>query len=932
VDNRTLLKKCIDEFSKENLVNVFRRICPKYSYQEENYSHYLDKYAEKIKSLQKLGSAEDDEASRLLFFMGEIKGLYSSQTGKKMQYELAKEILKAENYDAGLFAFYDSAGNFRFSLVHALYSGKKRSFNNFRRYTYLVLKNTPNKTFLNQIGKSELSSMDKILEAFSIEAVSKDFYAGFQPKFEKIASVIRGDTALTEDARRNFALLFVIRIVFLGFIQKKGWMGGSKGFIQDLWKEYKESKDSGDSFYKEWLEPVFFTILNSPPGKKCLSDDTPFSEATKKILDSAPYLNGGIFTRNEDMDTKGRYIPDKEIEDFFEFLFQYNFTIEENSLYDEELELNPEFLGIIFEQLVNKENGAVYTPRTEVDLMCRLALAKWLEKNSPSEKNDIFHLLFREGGRGDEFDKDQKTGDFSLNQINELTKLLENITVCDPAAGSGAFEVGMLHVLNEIVEELHRKKGDSKDKLRDAAFERKKNMIANSLYGVEVKEWAVWINHLRLWLTLFIDMPDEFKTSEKPLLPSLNFKIRCGDSLVQKLGTKPFPVHGHAELSQTLKLKITELKKIKLDYFNNSGVKQKIIKQMEKALFKLIMDEEISRLKSTLAGNIFNEDTQLSMFADGIDEYSEKQLSISDAYKKKIETQIAEIETQKKSLSAEHPMIWNIEFPGIFFDNGGFDIIIGNPPYVRQEKIEDPTGKLSASEYKKELQDMVRLDFPKHFPPKKKINAQSDLYTFFYIRSLHLLNPNGIHCFICSNSWLDVGYGAWLQEFMLKNVPMHYIIDNHSRRSFASADVNTIISVVGAPQSRLNMKDYTVKFVAFKRPFDEAIFTENLLEIEEAEDIVSNDIFRVYPISNRKLFDEGAEYEDETQKTLGAADYVGDKWGGKYLRAPDIFFTILKKGKDKLVKLGDIAEVRRGFTTGCNEFFYVEDVTDLIED
>ena len=457
-------------------------------------------------------------------------------------------------------------------------------------------------------------------------------------------------------------------------------------------------------------------------------------------------------------------------------------------------------------------------------------------------------------------------------------------------------------------------------------------MIANALYGVEVKEWAVWINHLRLWLTLFIDMPDEFKTSEKPLLPSLNFKIRCGDSLVQKLGTKPFPVHGHAELSQTLKLKITELKKIKLDYFNNSGVKQEIIKQMEKNLFKLIMNEEIKRLKSTLAGNIFNEDTQLSMFADGIDEYSEKQLSISDAYKKKIETQIAEIETQKKSLSAEHPMIWNIEFPGIFFDNGGFDIIIGNPPYVRQEKIEDPTGKLSASEYKKELQDMVRLDFPKHFPPKKKINAQSDLYTFFYIRSLHLLNPNGIHCFICSNSWLDVGYGAWLQEFMLKNVPMHYIIDNHSRRSFASADVNTIISVVGAPQSRLNMKDYTVKFVAFKRPFDEAIFTENLLEIEEAEDIVSNDIFRVYPVSSRKLFDEGAEYEDETQKTLGAADYVGDKWGGKYLRAPDIFFTILKKGKDKLVKLGDIAQVRFGIKTGCNEFFYVEDVTDLIED
>jgi len=932
MDNREILKECIGGYDREKILLYFGRACPKFRTVSDNYGRYLAGSAGFVKDLNKIGEAEFDETQRVIVIEGQTAKEFSGSTGKKKQYDLARDILRKENYDAGIFIFYDSIGNFRFSLVHALYSGKKRNFSNFRRYTYLVLKNRPNKTFLNQIGKADFSSVDKMLEAFSIEAVSKEFYNGFQPKFENIADAIQSDGTLDDESRRNFALLFVIRIIFLGFIQKKGWLGENAEFIRDLWKEYKDGSNKKNRFYREWLEPVFFTALNSPPEKKSDMSDYSFSEKIKRILNSAPFLNGGIFTRNKDVDKAGMFIPDKEIEDFFEFLFQYNFTIEENNLYDEELELNPEFLGIIFEQLVNKENGAVYTPRTEVDFMCRIALTKWLEKNSSSEKRDILHLFFREGGKGKEHDKDQKSGDFSPRQREELIKLLENITVCDPAAGSGAFEVGMLHVLNEILEELYGKKNAPENELKKAAFKRKKNIIANSLYGVEVKKWAVWINHLRLWLTLFIDMPDEFKNSEKPLLPSLNFKIRCGDSLVQKLGTKPFPVHGHAELSPAIKLKITELKKMKLNYFNNTGVKQEIIKRREKALFMQIMDEEINRLNLSLAGNIGAGKKQLSIFSDGIDESSGKQMNITDALREKTENQIEEIEKQKHSLSSNHPLIWNIEFPGIFFDNGGFDIIIGNPPYVRQEVINDPTGKLLPNEYKKELRNMVRLDFPKHFPQKKKIDGKSDLYTFFYIRSLRILNPDGVHCFICSNSWLDVGYGAWLQEFLLKNVPMHYIIDNQAKRSFASADVNTIISVSGAPKSRLNMKEHSVKFAAFKKPFEEAVFTENLLEIEKAQDIVSNEVFRVYPVSNRKLFDEGAEYENETQKTLGAADYVGDKWGGKYLRAPDIFFTILKKGKDKLVKLKDVAKVRRGFTTGCNEFFYVEDVTDLIEE
>jgi hypothetical protein len=237
---------------------------------------------------------------------------------------------------------------------------------------------------------------------------------------------------------------------------------------------------------------------------------------------------------------------------------------------------------------------------------------------------------------------------------------------------------------------------------------------------------------------------------------------------------------------------------------------------------------------------------------------------------------------------------------------------------VRQEDISDPCKNLTPAEYKAALIDMAKSDFD-YFSEGKKIDGRSDLYTFFFLRSLRLLNPQGIHCFICSNSWLDAGYGVWLQEFLLKNVAMHFIIDNHAKRSFASADVNTIISLFAAP-GKADL-DEQVKFVAFKKPFEEVIYTEILLEIETTSEIHRNENFKLYPVTTEQLLIEGYDDILDNKKMK----YVGDKWGGKYLKAPDIYFKVISKGKGKLVKIKEIAEIRRGITTGCNEFFYLTD-------
>jgi len=307
-------------------------------------------------------------------------------------------------------------------------------------------------------------------------------------------------------------------------------------------------------------------------------------------------------------------------------------------------------------------------------------------------------------------------------------------------------------------------------------------------------------------------------------------------------------------------------------------------------------------------------DAEKDMFGV-VHQKDELRLQLDDKKKEQLREEINNLEVELKSFKDEHPLVWNIEFAEIFYDKNGFDIIIGNPPYVRQESITDPDKKVNPTEYKALLRQTVYEEYPSHFfvrkdksKLKKKIDGRSDLYTFFYLKSLKLLNENGVHTFICSNSWLDVGYGKWLQQFILDNCKLHFVIDNQSTRSFASADVNTIITVLDSPLKNLEAS-HNAKFIVFKRPFEEILNTENLLLNEYAETITKDDDFRVYPITYKELYEEGTVYKNDTEKKLGQGTYEGDKWGGKYLRAPDIFFTILERGKDKFDKLENLSTV-----------------------
>jgi len=927
-----IVRELAQHFSLENFEIFLRSVNPNFQPHRQDLSHYLQEDG-RVSDLQKIGELNFSEVSRVLIAAARLQTELSTRTGKKAQYDLAKSIIKDERYDAGLFTFYDDQGCFRLSLIIAQYKGTRREFTNFRRYTFFVEPDLPNKTFITQLASAKFSSLQHMLEIFSIEAVSNEFYNQFNPHFQALQQAVQGSD--NEEDCKAFALLLVMRIIFLGFVQKKGWIGHNRTFIQDFLREYQNHHAGQNTFYREWLAPLFFEALNHPPGYNAYAN-APFSDATKRNLVMAPFLNGELFKRKSGVDDLGCYIPDQPIADFIDFLFQYNFTIEENDLYDEELELNPEFLGIIFERLVNKEDGAVYTPRTEVDLMCRLALVKWLERNNTShiETHDLYNFMFRNLGSGDEFDADQKEGDFSANQIEDLIHLLRRVTVCDPAAGSGAFEVGMLQVLARQIENLYDRERTPAH-LRDEKptdFELKKDIIANSLYGVEVKRWAVWINHLRLWLTLFVDMPDDYKDSQLPLLPNLTFKVRVGDSLVQRVGSQTFPIQAVAGLPPAFRQRLDTLRKRKHDFFYNRSDDFNLIMQEELHFFQDMLNAQIDERRARIAQLL---KPQLKQ-ADWLDANKIEQLQLAgqeevQQQRAVLEEQISQLRDQQNALMQERPLLWSLEFSEIFLERGGFDIIIGNPPYVRQEAIADPNGHLPVDEYKAALKEMLLLDYPAYFArsqgithefkPDRRPDGRSDLYTYFYMRSLRLINESGVHVFICSNSWLDVGYGAWLQEFLLRTTPIHFIIDNLAKRSFTTSDVNTIITVLGAPQAGAADNNQQVRFVAFKKPFEESVFAENLLQMQIAQEIEKMEDGRVFPIRITELLREGSLEEGEGANAR--LRYVGDKWGGKYLRAPDIYFTILEKGAGKLVRLGDIADVRRGITTGANDFFYL---------
>ena len=615
----------------------------------------------------------------------------------------------------------------------------KGEFTDNKRYTFLLGPNQSCRTAAQNFQKladlHEVITIKDIVSAFDVEALSKAFFDGYKRHYERFVEFITGKRFEKEGGKfvekashkphseyypafgrndkavRDYTKLLLARIVFLHFLQKKGWLGvpvggqwgdGDEQFMKHLYE--KASAKQKDDFLESVLEPLFFDALNCDrTGSKDVFD-------TKVVGDvRIPYLNGGLFSRDSLDDVSLRY-PKEFFGDFFEFLYQYNFTIDENDPNEAQVGIDPERLGKIFENLLedNKDKGAFYTPKEIVQYMCQESLVAYLETRT---------------GYGDErlrtFVKDPfvRVSEFTPDEQYAILGAILNVKICDPAIGSGAFPIGLLNELVRCKEAIY---GDEKGRA-----EIKKEIIRDNIYGVDIEKGAVDIARLRFWLSLIVD-------EEEPLpLPNLDFKIMQGNSLLEwyegvdlshlvEAGETDIFLSGAEDLKDDL---AKSLKK----YFDESNL-------LKKQALKAHVSETISKIFDVAGVDI----------PEGIDVAENNRF-----------------------------FLWHTWFNEVFADGGGFDIVIGNPPYISIQGMPEPMRRL----YK------ARFLFFYH---------RYDLFGCFIEQGLRLLASNGILTFIQPSVFLNSKSFTYCREHLVKECSI-LRIDLLKDGVFDSAIVPTMI-------------------------------------------------------------------------------------------------------------------------------------------
>ncbi|HCI55399.1 MAG TPA: hypothetical protein DFI01_05675, partial [Bacteroidales bacterium] len=692
------LKQVFETFQPDVLIDFFRAIGVRtFNSVKENYA-IIEADSTLFETPSLLGKIKLENKDELAIFTVRVVKSLTERSGKKAQYELAKKILKTENrYPGGIFIFHDDKNDLRFSLIYNIPQATgKRDWSNFRRYTYYLSKDQTNKTFLKQIGEGDFSTLEKIKEAFSVEKVTNEFFDAYRYALNEI--IIKSlDNNVEYKIKHSFAQQVLSRILFIYFLQRKGWLKWKdyrqdKNYIKNLWLVYKCKSKTKDTFYSQWLSSLFFGAFN----KKIHFINPELPDEIKESFSLMPFLNGGLFAKNE-LEELNFDLPDNIFEWLFEpdeqgnnkqkgFLEIFNFTIDEASPDDAEVAVDPEILGKVYESLINEEErgdaGIFYTPRVEIDFMCRFSLVNYIASKTQIDKNELVEIIFKPDSIG-EYKNDQN--------LISICKHLDSVRIVDPAVGSASFLVGMMNILVELHSALTKRIQHKEENL----FALKHKIILENLYGVDVKDWAVMMGELRLWLLLIIETDEKFMDIyTKPLLPNLSFKIRQGDSLVEAIGGVFLNLRTDAlkTIPNSIKQKISELIDKKAEFFSGKRSadlkEQHEIEDLEAKIFNEILQAKVYDITKKLT----SKKTDLNQLSNSKDLFGETD-NTSKQEQKKLSEEINQLEIElskyQSALSAvgvkgkKDYFLWELDFAEVFAQNGGFDIVIGNPPYVR---------------------------------------------------------------------------------------------------------------------------------------------------------------------------------------------------------------------------------------------------------
>ncbi|MCD0168610.1 N-6 DNA methylase [Deinococcus sp. 23YEL01] len=705
-------------------------------------------FRDAIHSFKRLGGFTDMDGREVDILTVKLGGNLSLERARTTQRNFVARYLDSVNRDAALVAFYsDDYSDWRFSLIKLEINiienelGKANLHKNItpaKRFSFLVGEGEKSHTAqqrLNDVLTSQtIPNLSQLEHAFNIEVVTEEFFERYKDLFfdlrDDIEIIRKNNHEVESEFQKkrinssSFAKRLLGQLVFLFFVQKKGWLGvnnsqkwgeGPKDFLRQL---FNNKIIQYENFYNEILEPLFFQAL----AMDRIHDNHWFSHFGCRI----PFLNGGLFEPINSYDWTNLHIPIPnntmgKILDVFEL---YNFTVREDSPLDKEVAVDPEMLGKVFENLLDtnerKSQGAVYTPRAVVHFMAQEAIVDFLcakikisdtSLNKPADCShsidavrDSVEYFVRFAGSIDPQDHYYNSQKYSVipqfieDNADYIDKLLRDIKILDPAIGSGAFPVGILielvrcrHALSPFI-----KHNDPKRSIYDLKY----HAIQENIYGVDINDSAIDIAKLRLWLSLIVD--EENFEIVRPL-PNLDYKFVVGDSL-----TKLRHLTDASALSEMHRLKGAYL-------FESSPAK------------KMALRVEISKLSSLI--------------------YSES-----------------------KKWGAKSSFDIDIEFSQVML-GGGFDVVIGNPPYV-----------------------IIGLDkFKTHYSNAFTfMKGKPDLYRMFVERCLSFISNIGQISFIIPNTILSMPAAEPLRRHLV-NKGMIESLYKFNDSVFTGVSVNSII-------------------------------------------------------------------------------------------------------------------------------------------
>lgn len=635
---------------------------------------------------------------------------------------------------------YDDTTKWDWRFTFCSKQGKNSDMTDSKRYTFLLGPNqscrTAAENFMTLFKKRGNIGIDDIIKAFDVEALSKEFFDKYKLHYERFCNFVyehKDDTeyfgsefATCEEKRiRDYVKKLLGRIVFLHFLQKKGWMGvpvdkdwgeGDLSFMKNLFDNASEAQKY--NYLDEVLEPLFEDV-----NTKRIDDIS----ACGKF--KVPYLNGGLFER-DDMDEPKSRFPKELFANLFQFFYEYNFTIDENDPNDAQVGVDPEMLGRIFENLLedNKDKGAFYTPKEIVQYMCKESLIAYLQTDITDE------------GTKESVRKFVTTYDISELGSEEFAAIinqkLKDVKICDPAIGSGAFPMGLLKELflcRGAIEQF------------DNAAEIKRHIIQNNIYGVDIEKGAVDIARLRFWLALIVDEVTPHA------LPNMDFKIMQGNSLLEQCKD----VNGkYVDLSSLgyKKSKKDQKRGVQLSWYENAA-------DLSKKQFSIKMNQ------------YFNEDDHT------------RKVALRKDIKDIVQQQLRDLEYHvdlsciSDISSTPEFFLWHTWFADVF-EKGGFDIVIGNPPYIRQEKL--------GLDYKA----LLTSTYP------NVGNGTADILVYFFAIGIGLLTPKGILAYITSNKFLKTKYGRELRNTLANDVDVQLFIDFFELPVFHNASTDAGITIL----------------------------------------------------------------------------------------------------------------------------------------